>query len=130
MKPIKSFAWQDHIIRKLILKHQVEPYEVEETHINNPKIKHIANGNQKGEDLYRALKEKRMAKNREALEKLLEGKSEDELGKFFDEHDIEEYLEAEPLIDIKVSPNIRKSKRLTEEEKQRIIAGEPVKVEK
>lgn len=52
---ITGFDWKDEYIRKLILKHQVEAYEVEEVICNSPKYKFVAKGEQQGEDLYKAL---------------------------------------------------------------------------
>ena len=43
------------IVDKLIRKHQVETYEVEEVLENNPKIRYAEKGEREGEDAYLAL---------------------------------------------------------------------------
>jgi uncharacterized DUF497 family protein len=52
---ITGLKWLPHIIEKLIVKHAVEPYEVEEVFFSQPKFRFMNKGNYSGEDLYAAL---------------------------------------------------------------------------
>ncbi len=52
---IDGVIWLRNIVDKLAVKHHVEPYEVEETLNNKPKIRFVEKGERKGEDVYMAL---------------------------------------------------------------------------
>lgn len=52
---IDGIIWLDHIADKLISKHSVETYEVEEVLAGNPKFRYVQKGDRKGEDVYMAL---------------------------------------------------------------------------
>ena len=52
---IKEVIIPSEIIQKLIWKHAVEDYEVEEVLVDSPHIRFVAKGHRKGEDLYSAL---------------------------------------------------------------------------
>lgn len=52
---IDGLIWLRDIVDKLVWKHQVEPDEVEEVLNNQPKIRFVEKGEQKGEDVYMAL---------------------------------------------------------------------------
>jgi uncharacterized DUF497 family protein len=52
---IVGIVWLRDIVDKLIRKHQVETYEVEEVLENNPKIRFVEKGEREGEDVYLAL---------------------------------------------------------------------------
>jgi uncharacterized DUF497 family protein len=52
---IVGIVWLRDIVDKLIRKHQVETYEVEEVLENNPKIRFVDKGEREGEDVYLAL---------------------------------------------------------------------------
>jgi uncharacterized protein len=52
---ITGFIWLDEIVEKLAVKHQVEPYEVEELFSVAPKFRFVESGNLAGEDVYAAL---------------------------------------------------------------------------
>ena len=47
--------WLRSVVDKLASKHGVEPYEVEETLENKPKIRFVEKGQREGEDAYLAL---------------------------------------------------------------------------
>jgi uncharacterized protein len=51
---INGIIWLSQIIDKLISKHSVEIYEVEEIFVADPLIRFIENGERKGEDVYAA----------------------------------------------------------------------------
>jgi uncharacterized DUF497 family protein len=52
---ITGFIWLEEIVEKLLAKHQVERYEVEEVFAGAPKFRFVENGNRNGEDVYVAL---------------------------------------------------------------------------
>jgi len=52
---ITGLKWLAPVIEKLIFKHDVEPYEVEEVFLLQPKFRFANKGNHSGEDLYSAL---------------------------------------------------------------------------
>ena len=52
---IEGIIWLRDIVDKLIFKHNVETYEVEEVFENNCKFRFVEKGEQKGEDVYLAL---------------------------------------------------------------------------
>lgn len=52
---IEGTIWLRDIVDKLVSKHQVETYEVEEVFENNPKIRFVEKGEREGEDVYLAL---------------------------------------------------------------------------
>lgn len=52
---IRRLKWLPHVIEKLIVKHAVEPYEVEEVFLSKPKFRFTTKGNYGGEDVYSAL---------------------------------------------------------------------------
>lgn len=52
---IDGFIWLDQIIDKLISKHSVETYEVEEVFTVSPKFRFVEKGERKNEDVYMAL---------------------------------------------------------------------------
>ncbi|HZQ09536.1 MAG TPA: BrnT family toxin [Anaerolineae bacterium] len=52
---IEGTIWLRDIVDKLISKHNVETYEVQEVLNNKPKIRFVEEGERKGEDVYLAL---------------------------------------------------------------------------
>jgi uncharacterized DUF497 family protein len=52
---IEDITWLDNIVRKLTLKHQVEPEEVEEVLFAKPHIRFVEKGLRPDEDLYAGL---------------------------------------------------------------------------
>ena len=52
---IEGIIWLRDIVDKLVRKHHVETYEVEEVFENNPKIRFVEKGERQGEDVYLAL---------------------------------------------------------------------------
>lgn len=52
---ITGFIWLEQFVEKLLVKHRVEPYEVEDVFYNQPHIAKANRGNVQGEDVYRAL---------------------------------------------------------------------------
>jgi uncharacterized DUF497 family protein len=52
---IEGAIWLESIVEKLIVKHEVETYEVEEALENKPKIRFVEKGNVEDEDVYMAL---------------------------------------------------------------------------
>jgi uncharacterized DUF497 family protein len=52
---IKRLKWLSHVVEKLIVKHAVEPYEVEEVFFSHPRFRFTRKGNYSGEDVYAAL---------------------------------------------------------------------------
>ena len=58
-----------------------------------------------------------MDENKKSLAELLEGKTEEEMAEFLDSHDLSEYEDELPEVEFEVNPNIKKSRKLTEEEK-------------
>lgn len=51
---IRDFVWLFDIIEKLLVKHGVTQFEVEEVFINRPRIRFVQRGDRRGEDLYSA----------------------------------------------------------------------------
>jgi hypothetical protein len=64
-----------------------------------------------------------MDTNKKTLAELLEGKTEEEMGEFFDSHDLSEYEDELSEAEFEVNPKIRKSRKLTEKKKEAIKAG-------
>jgi uncharacterized protein len=52
---INRLKWLPDVIEKLIVKHGVEPYEIEEVFFSNPKFRFAKKGNYNNEDVYSAL---------------------------------------------------------------------------
>lgn len=52
---IEGVIWLRAVVDKLVLKHHVQPQEVEEVLGNEPKFRRIEKGSRRGEDVYRAL---------------------------------------------------------------------------
>lgn len=52
---IIGFIWLDQYVEKLLVKHGVEKYEVEDVFYGNPHIEKVGRGHVQGENLYRAL---------------------------------------------------------------------------
>jgi uncharacterized protein len=52
---IRRLRWLPHVIEKLIIKHAVEPDEVEEVFLARPKFRFTKKGNYTNEDVYSAL---------------------------------------------------------------------------
>lgn len=52
---IEGIIWMRDVVDKLVFKHNVEAYEVEEVFDSNCKFRFVERGNQKGEDVYLAL---------------------------------------------------------------------------
>ena len=52
---IEGIIWLRDVVDKLISKHHVETYEVEEVLNSKPKIRFIEKGDREGEDVYLAL---------------------------------------------------------------------------
>ena len=52
---IKSTIWIAEIERKVIMKHNVQPYEVDELLANNPYFRFVEKGRVQGEDMYFAM---------------------------------------------------------------------------
>jgi uncharacterized DUF497 family protein len=52
---IESIVWLKDIVDKLVSKHNVETYEVEEVFGNRPKVRFVEKGKRTGEDVYLAL---------------------------------------------------------------------------
>jgi uncharacterized DUF497 family protein len=52
---IEGIIWARSVVDKLILKHKVTTYEVEEVLNSRPKIRFVEKGYTKGEDVYVAL---------------------------------------------------------------------------
>lgn len=52
---INTFDWKAQFVEKLLVKHGVATYEVEELFFNKPQIRKVEKGRTKGEDVYRAL---------------------------------------------------------------------------
>lgn len=52
---IEGIIWMRDVVDKLVLKHSVETYEVEEVFDNNCKFRFVEKGDQRGEDVYLAL---------------------------------------------------------------------------
>lgn len=48
---IEGIIWLRDIVDKLIIKHHVETYEVEEALASKPKIRFVEKGDRKGEDV-------------------------------------------------------------------------------
>ena len=52
---IEGLIWTRSVVDKLVLKHKVTIYEVEEVLSSKPKIRFVEKGYTKGEDVYLAL---------------------------------------------------------------------------
>lgn len=52
---ISGFIWLDQIVDKLISKHSVETFEVEEVFTESPKFRFVEKGERKDDDVYMAL---------------------------------------------------------------------------
>jgi uncharacterized protein len=52
---IDNIIWKEDIVRKLLLKHNVEQYEVEEVLTDKPRFNYVAKGYTSGENVYRVL---------------------------------------------------------------------------
>ena len=52
---IEGIIWLRDVVDKLISKHHVETYEVEEVLNGKPKIRFVEKGDREGEDVYLAL---------------------------------------------------------------------------
>jgi uncharacterized DUF497 family protein len=52
---IRGFVWLMDVEDKLIFKHHVETYEVEEVFNNKPKFRFVEKGEREGEDVYMAV---------------------------------------------------------------------------
>ena len=51
---IHEIIWLEHIEDKIIRKHAVQPYEVEEMVLNQPHIRFVERGHHPGDDVYAA----------------------------------------------------------------------------
>ena len=51
---IRGYDWLFHILEKLLLKHNVTQFEVEEVFDNRPRIRFVERGDRRGEDMYSA----------------------------------------------------------------------------
>ena len=49
---IESIIWLRDIVDKIIFKHKVETFEVEEVFLDKPKYRFVEKGLRKGEDVY------------------------------------------------------------------------------
>ncbi len=52
---ITDFIWLEQFVEKLLVKHDVEQYEVEDVFYNRPRIEKASKGKVQGENVYRAL---------------------------------------------------------------------------
>ena len=52
---IEGVIWLRAVVDKLVYKHRVETFEVEEALNNKPKIRRVEKGTRRGEDVYMAL---------------------------------------------------------------------------
>ena len=52
---IEGIIWLNQIVDKLVFKHQVETFEVEEVLVGKPKFRFVEKGDRKDEDVYMAL---------------------------------------------------------------------------
>lgn len=52
---ITDFIWLEEFVEKIVVKHGVEPFEVEDVFYNQPRIAKANRGSVQGEDVYRAL---------------------------------------------------------------------------
>jgi uncharacterized DUF497 family protein len=52
---VAGFIWLESIVEKLAIKHQVEPYEVEEMFAGKPHFRFMDKGSRANEDVYAAL---------------------------------------------------------------------------
>jgi uncharacterized DUF497 family protein len=52
---IEGVIWLRNVVDKLAVKHHVDPYEVEQTLSNRPKIRFVEKGERPGEEVYMAL---------------------------------------------------------------------------
>ncbi|MEW6735424.1 MAG: hypothetical protein AB1489_29300 [Acidobacteriota bacterium] len=72
------------------------------------------------------MKENSTKELKKSLAEELEGKSYDEIGDFFDTHSLADYWEDTEEVDVEIGPTIKRSRKLTPEEKEAIKAGGPV----
>lgn len=49
---ISKLIWLNAVADKLVQKHNVETYEVEEVFSNKPRFRYVQKGNRRGEDVY------------------------------------------------------------------------------
>ena len=54
---IAGIFWLRDVVNKLVVKNQVEIYEVEEVFTNKPKIRFMEKGHRQGENVYSALEQ-------------------------------------------------------------------------
>ena len=52
---IEGIIWLSVVVDKLVVKHAVETYEVEEVFLGSPKFRFVEKGDREGEDVYMAL---------------------------------------------------------------------------
>ncbi|MFO7679589.1 MAG: BrnT family toxin [Chloroflexota bacterium] len=52
---IIGFIWLEQFVEKLLVKHHVEQYEVEDIFYSQPRIEKTGKGKVQGENLYRAM---------------------------------------------------------------------------
>ena len=52
---IDGIIWLEDVVDKLISKHNVETYEVEEVFANDPKLRFVEKGERSGEDVFLTL---------------------------------------------------------------------------
>jgi uncharacterized DUF497 family protein len=52
---IAGFLWIDEVVEKLVRKHHVETFEVEEAFFFRPRFRFVEKGDRDGEDVYAAL---------------------------------------------------------------------------
>ena len=52
---IEGIIWLNQIVDKLVFKHQVETFEVEEVLVGKPKFRFVEKDDRKDEDVYMAL---------------------------------------------------------------------------
>ncbi|HBO83576.1 MAG TPA: hypothetical protein DD641_01020 [Deltaproteobacteria bacterium] len=52
---MEGIIWLRNIVDKLVFKHKVETYEVEEALCDKPKFRFVEKGEREGEDVYLAL---------------------------------------------------------------------------
>lgn len=52
---IEGIIWLRDVVDKLVSKHQVETYEVEEVLNGKPRVRFVEKGDREGEDVYLAL---------------------------------------------------------------------------
>lgn len=67
-----------------------------------------------------------MPENKRKLSELFAGKSIDEIAEIIEDIDLSDYEDEMPVVQFTVSPNIKRSRKLTEEEKESIRKGGPI----